>query len=101
MVNITPPEYPLPPIATVTAEILQQVLAQNKDMMKLLYYNSGKSVIKNINRPPTTSTGPHQGQLHQPIPEYFDKYFWTHGHGIYKGGNCKSKMDGSNYGCTE
>ena len=75
MVNSDPPKYPEPPTATGTTEIIQQVLAQNQDIMILLSANSGKIGIKNTNRPPTTSTGTLQGQTIRPMHEYFDKYF--------------------------
>ena len=82
--------------------------------MLLISTNSGKSGSKNTNRPPNTSTRPPQGQPHHPMPAYFDKYFWTHGHGSHKGGNynskapvhkekstTESKMYRSSYGCTK
>ena len=81
--------------------------------MRLLSAKNGKSDRKNTNRTPTPSTGNIQGQPLHPMPEYFDKYYWTNGRGSHKGGNCKSKspgnkynstmesrIDRSNYGCT-
>ena len=89
-----PPEYPSPTPETGTVENLQQVLSQNQELMLLISTNSGKSGSKNTNRPPNTSTRPPQGQPHHPMPAYFDKYFWTHGHGSHKGGNYNSKAPG-------
>ena len=43
MVNGVPPEDPAPPIETGTAEILQQVLAHNQELMQLISDNSWKS----------------------------------------------------------
>ena len=114
MVNSAPPKDPAPKIATGTAEILQQVPAQNQELMRLLSANIGKRGRNNINRPPNPSTGPQQVQPRHPMPEYFEKYCWTHGRGSHKRGNCnseapghkdKAKMEknmyGSSYGCTE
>ena len=96
------------------ADLLQQVLAQNEELMQLISAKDGKSVRKNTNMPPTPSTGPCQGQPPHPMPTYFDKYCWTHGKGSHKSGDCNSKapghkdkvtmesrMDGSNHGCME
>ena len=82
--------------------------------MWLLSAKYGKSGRKNTNRLPTTSTLPCQGQPRHPMPAHFNKYFWTHGRGRHKGGNCNSKsprhknkvtmesmVDGSNYGYTQ
>ena len=113
MVNSTSPEYPAPPISG-TAELLQQVLPQNQELVRLLYAKYWKSFSKNTKRHPIPSTKPRQWQPCHPMPAYFDKYFWKHGQGSHKGGTFKSKapghkdmytmesmMDGSNYGCTE
>ena len=113
MVNRSPPEYYAPPIAGTT-ELLQQVLAQNQELMWLISTKYGKTDSKNTNRPSTPSTGPRQGQPCHPMPVYFDKYFWTHWQGSHKGFDWKSKSPGnkyrstidggierSNYGCTE
>ena len=100
MVNSAPHEDPATPTATVTAEILQQVIDQNQELMKLISANSGKSFSKNTNRPLTPSTGHFQGQPPRPMHAYFDKYFWTHGRGRYKGGNCNSKSPGHKYKAT-
>ena len=112
MVNIAPPEDPAPSIAG-TAELLQQVLYHNQELMWLLLSKDVKSCRKNTNRHPTPSTGPCKGKPLHHIPAYFDKYFWTHGWGSHKCGNCNSKehgnkdkatmdirMDRRNYGCT-
>ena len=82
--------------------------------MQFLSTKYGKSSSKNTNRPPTNSTVPHQGKPCHPIPEYFDKYFWTHGCGSHKGVNCNSEAPGhkdkatteirtdrSNHGCKK
>ena len=82
MVNRYPPEDPAPQIAG-TADLLQQVLTQNQEHMRLLSAKYGKSVRNNTNRPPNTSTRTCQGQPCHPMPAYFDKYCWTHGQGIY------------------
>ena len=74
MVNSAPPEYPAPPIAG-TAESLQQVLAQNQELMQLISSKYGKSIRKNTNRPLTTSTVHRQGQPRHTMPAYFDTYF--------------------------
>ena len=58
MVNGDPPKDVAPTSATGTAEILQQVLDQNQELMRLLSANNRKSGRKNTNRPPTNSTGP-------------------------------------------
>ena len=114
MVNSDPPEDPAPPIEKGTTKILQQVLAHNQEMMWLLSAKSGKIIRNNINRPPTPSNRPSQGQYHHPMPTYFDKYRWKHVRASHKGGNCNSKASGQkdkatienkidrrNYGCTE
>ena len=113
MVNSTSPEYPAPPISG-TAELLRQFLAQNQELMQFISAKDRESGRKNTNSPPTTSTGPCQGQPCHPMPTYFDKYCWTHVQGSHNGDGCNSKapghkematieirMDGSNYGCTE
>ena len=74
MVNRYPPQYTGPTISG-TAELLQQVLDQNQELMWLLSAKYGKSGRKNTSRPPTLSTGPFQGQPFHPMPTYFDKYF--------------------------
>ena len=114
MVNSDPPGYPAPKIATGAAEILQQVLAQNQDLMQILSTNSGKKNRKNTNIPLNLSTRPHKVQFCHPMPVYFDKYFCTDGRGRHKGGNwnykkpghkekttMENKKNGRNYGCTE
>ena len=114
MVNSAPPGDPAPPTATGTAEILQQFIAQNQDLIRLFFTNSGKSGNKNNSKPPNPSAGPRQGQPSHPMPAYFDKYCWTHRRGNHKGGNCNSKdpghkekttmehnIEGSNYGLME
>ena len=78
MVNIAPPKDPVPPISGM-AELLQQVLVQNQELMRLLSAKDGKSGRKNTNRPPNPSTGPRQGQPRNPMPANFDKYFWMNG----------------------
>ena len=113
MMNRAPPGDPAPPISG-TADILQKVLAQNKELMQLLYTKYGINGRNNTSRPPNTSIGPRQGHPCNPMPTCLDKYFWTHGKGSHKVGDCNSKtpghkdkaamesrMDGSNYGCTE
>ena len=67
------PEDKAPPIETGTAEIQQQVLSQNQDLMQLLFSNSGKTDRNNINRATTPFTGPCKEQLFHPMPTYFDK----------------------------
>ena len=82
--------------------------------MQLLYTKDVKGDRNNTNNPPTPSNGPLQVQPCHPIPAYFDKYYWTHGHIIHKDVNFNLKspghkvkatmdinMDRSNYGCTE
>ena len=73
MVNSAPPEDPAPPI-TGTSDILQQVIAQNQELMRLIYSKYGKSGRNNTNRPPNPSIGPLQVQPHHPMPTYFDRY---------------------------
>ena len=115
MVNSPPPpKYPALLIETGTVEITQQVLAQNQEIMQLLYTKNGKYVRKNINIPPNPYTGTFQEKHHNTMPAHFDKYLWTNGRGIHKGGNLNSQapshkdkskmdnnMDGSNYWYTE
>ena len=96
-VNSPPPKYLVLPTATGTAEILQQSLAQNQEMMQLLYANSGESFRNNTNRPPTNFTGSRQGQPRHPVPDYFDKYCWAHGCGSHKRLNGNSKAPGHKY----
>ena len=78
MVKIDPPEDPAPPISG-TAELLQQVLAQNQELMQIISAKDVENGRKNTNMPPTNSTGPFQGQPCHQMPAYFDKYFWIHG----------------------
>ena len=73
IVNITPPKYPAAAI-TGTAELLQQVIAKNQELMRLLSAKDGKSVRENTNRLSSPSTGPCQGQPSHPMTVYFDKY---------------------------
>ena len=87
MVNGAPPKDPAPQIATGTVEILQQVLAQNQELMQLISANKGKSGRKNTNRPPNPSIGYNQGLPHHPMPVYFDECFWIFGRRGHKGGN--------------
>ena len=77
MMNIATPEYPAPLIAG-NSYLLQQVLTNNEEMMRLLYTKDGKGGSKNTNRNPNTSTGPRQRKPCHPVLAYFDKYFWTH-----------------------
>ena len=72
MVESNPPEDLKPPIAGM-AELLQQVLDQNQELMQLLSAKDVKSVRKNTSRYPTPSTAPRQEQPRQPMPAYFDK----------------------------
>jgi hypothetical protein len=72
-----------------TDGILQQVLAQNQELMHLLASNGARRV-----RRPRPSTGPRQGQPRTPMPAHFNKYCWTHGHGNHEGPNCNSKAPG-------
>ena len=88
------PEDPVPPISIGTAEILQQVHAQNKELMQIISASSGKSVRKSTNRPPSPYNRPCQGNTCHPMPAYSDKYCWTHGRCSHKGGNCNSKSPG-------
>ena len=112
MVNSSPPEDPAPPIAG-TADLLQQVIAQNQELVRLLSAKDGKSGRKNTNGPPNTSTVPRQIQPPHPITAYLGKYYWTYGQGSHKVGDFHSKavghkykakiysmMDRSKYGCT-
>jgi hypothetical protein len=71
-----------------TDTILQQVLAQNQELMKMLASN------RKPTRRPRPSTGPRQGQPRTPMPAHFDKYCWTHGRGNHKGCDCNSKAPG-------
>ena len=75
MVNSAPLKDPAPTTETGTAEIMQQVLAQNLELMQLLSDNNRKSGWNNTNIPPNPSTGPCQGQHCHPMTAYFDKYF--------------------------
>jgi hypothetical protein len=99
-----------------TDTILQQVLTQNQELMRMLAANAGPTGGRR-NRTPRASrpsTGPRQGQPRTPMPAYFNKYCWTHGRGNHEGPNCNSKcpghkdeatmenkMGGSTYGCAE
>ena len=56
MLNSAPTKYPAPPISG-TAELLQQVLIQNQESMRLLSDKYGDSGRNNTNRPPTPSAG--------------------------------------------
>ena len=76
------------------AELLQQVLAQNQELMRLISSKDGKSDRKNTNRPPTPSAGPRQVQPHHTMPTYSNRYLWTHGRCSHKGGDCNSKAPG-------
>ena len=86
MVNSAPPEYPAPQISGM-AELLQQILVQNQELMRLLFAKDGKSGRMKTSRPLTSSTGPRQGQPRNPMPANFDKYFWMNGQGSHKGDN--------------
>jgi uncharacterized phage-associated protein len=93
-----------------TDNILQQVLTQNQELMRMLASNAGP---RRQNRRPRPSTGPRQGQPRTPMPAHFNKYCWTHGRGNHEGPNCNNKapghkdeatmdnkMGGSTYGCN-
>ena len=76
-----------------TDNILQQVLTQNQELMRMLSTNSTRTNTR-VRRPSRPSTGPRQGQPRTPMPAYFDKYCWTHGRGNHKGCNCNAKAPG-------
>jgi uncharacterized phage-associated protein len=95
-----------------TDTILQQVLAQNQELMRML--TTPAFSRRNNRRTGRPSTGPRQGQPRNPMPAHFDKYCWTHGRGNHKGCDCNSKapghkdeatitnkMGGSCYACAE
>ena len=59
---------------------MQQVLANNEDLVVILSSNSAKGSRNNINRPLNHSTGTLQVQPSQPRPTYFkifiDTWMW-------------------------
>ena len=67
MVNSVPHEDTAPPIAG-KSEFLQQVPAQNRELVQLIFSKDGKIGRNNTNRPPTNSTVPRQGQPCNPMP---------------------------------
>ena len=84
-----------PPAANhaTTDTILQQVLAQNQELMRMLA-SPAPTARRDRPRASRPSTGPRQGQPRTPMPAYFDKYCWTHGRGNHKGCDCNSKAPG-------
>ena len=104
-----PSEPPVPPLAppasaahATTDTILQQVLAQNQELMKMLASNANNSST-NTNRRPRTNA----------LAAWANKYCWRHGKCSHKSSNCRNpapghkedatleaKKDGSTLGCT-
>ena len=75
----------------------------------------GKTSNRNTRSPPTlqASNEQRQGQPHKPLPEFYNKYFWTHGECAHEGSSSNNKTpkhqdtatfsrkrSGSTYGCT-
>jgi hypothetical protein len=92
-VNLPPATDDTPPPTdtanhATTDTILQQVLAQNQELMKMLATN------RRPTRRPRPSTGPRQGQPRTPMPAHFNKYCWTHGRGNHLGCDCNAKAPG-------
>ena len=73
MVNSAPPHQDKEsPTATGNADILQQVLDQYQEMMRIISANSEETGRKNTNSPSTPSTGPSQGKPRHQMPAYFE-----------------------------
>ena len=94
-----------------TDTIVNQLIQQNQEMMRLLV--AANSNNRTTRRRPRPSTGPRPGQPTRPLPARINKYCWTHGRCNHTSNACESKapghkneatMDnkfgGSTYGCT-
>jgi hypothetical protein len=116
-----PLEPPVPPLAPPASAahatmdtILQQVLAQNQELMKMLASKTTNSASNNTRRPRSNvSSSKRGGQPTYPIPAWATEYHWTHGKCSHKSSKCRNpapghqedatletKKDGSMFGCT-
>jgi len=97
-----PSEPPAPPLAppasaahATTDTILQQVLAQNQELMKMLASNANNSSTNTNRRPRTNaSASKRTGQPSYPLAAWADKYCWTHGKCSHKSSNCRNPAPG-------
>ena len=88
-----------PPVAghVATETYLQQVLAQNQELMRqLMDSNNHRSRRRDRGRGRRTLTGPRTGQpATAPLPAAtFNKYCWTHGCCNHRGADCNNKAPG-------
>ena len=107
----SPEPAPEPAAQHVTTNaIVNQLIQQNQEMMRLLVAANNNHTI---HRRPRPSTGPRPGQSNRPLPARINKYCWTHGHCNHTSNSCESKapghkteatmenkMGGSTYGCV-
>ena len=98
------------PVATDSvSNILPQILTSMKKMQKLLILmqtnktgGGGQTNNHTTLHPPTcqSATEPIQGQPHKPLPDFTNKYWWTHGKCAHKGAACKNKAARHQYSET-
>ena len=92
------PALPTAPVAghVATETYLQQVLAQNQELMRqLMDSNNHRSRRRDRGRGRRTLTGPRTGQPATPLPAAtFNKYCWTHGCCNHRGADCNNKAPG-------
>ena len=105
-----PEPEPEPTAQHVTTDtIVNQLIQQNQEIMRILVANNNN---RNVRRRPRPSTGPRPGQPTRPLPARINKYCWTHGRCNHTSSSCESKapghkneatmenkMGGSTYGC--
>ena len=119
--TIVPTVQPIPVanVATYVSNIISQILTSMQKMHQLLiqmraYQTGGGGKTSNCNNHTRqAATEPRQGQPHNPLPDFANKYCWTHGKYAYEGEACtnkapkhqytetfSSKRGGSTYGCS-
>ena len=95
--------------AVIDDSLIQQLLAQNKQLIESL---ANQNPRFNRRRQPRPATGPRKGSPRTPLPAHFNKYCWTHGRCNHLGKDCQNKapnhkdeatidnkMEGSSYAC--
>ena len=98
--NPAPAPAPAPACANVAApppDYLQQVIAQNQDLMRgrLMEHTNHSGLGTRIPRRGRPSDGPRTGQPSTPpLPVHFNKYCWTYGRCNHLGSACSNKAPG-------
>jgi hypothetical protein len=85
--------------------MIPQLLAQMAQMQAMMTNMQTQTQTGNPNgrrnRPRTTLTGPRPGQPPHPLPEWINKYCWTHGLCSHHGRACRDKAPGHNDAATK